>query len=211
MTFGNRVANRAIEMEKTNPALTLYLFTILQKSSFFPVGQMNVDGRARTYLLNLPPDYYDTSNLTLVIVLHGFGGSASQAEADYGVTDKANAENFIVVYPDGVPGNGPFRLRSWNTGTCCPVAQTDNVDDVHFISVLIDRMIADYKVTENTGYSLTEWKDHTGKVAIDLYLTQDGGHSWPGGLKPRDKADPPSSAVNATDLLWDFFQHYSLP
>jgi len=272
-------------------------------------GQTNVDGRARTYILNLPPDYYDTSNLTLVVVLHGFGGSASQAEADYGVTDKANAEGFIVVYPDGVLSNGPFHLRSWNTGTCCPVAQTENVDDVHFISVLIDQMIANYKVnpkkvyvagmsngammaytlacdlsnkiaaitsvsgtlmvsspcqpsravpilhihsaidthvpfeggigmanhyftpvdstmsvwsaldscnappqvTENAGYSLTEWKDYTGKVAIDLYLTQDGGHSWPGGLKPRDKADPPSSAVNATDLLWNFFQQYSLP
>jgi len=272
-------------------------------------GLMQVDGRSRTYLLNLPPHYYDTSNLTLVIALHGFGGSAGQAEEDYGITEKANSEGFIVVYPEGVLSNGPFHLRSWNTGTCCPVAQTEDVNDVHFISVLIDHMISDYKVnpkkvyvagmsngammaytlacdlsdkiaaitsvsgtlmaaspcqptravpilhihsaldakvpynggigmgnhyftpvdsaltvwaaldsctappqvTENTGYSFTEWKDHSGKVAIDLYLTQDGGHSWPGGLKPRDKADPPSVYINATDLLWDFFQRYSLP
>jgi len=270
-------------------------------------GKMNVDGRTRTYILNLPPDYYDTSGIPLVIALHGFGGSASQCEADYGITDKANRENFIVVYPDGV--YGPAGLGSWNTGTCCPVAQAENVDDVHFISALIDQLVDDYKVdpkkvyvagmsngammaytlacdlsdkiaaitsvsgtlmvtspcqpsrevpilhihsaldvkvpyaggigmgnhyftpvdsamgvwtaldscdtpplvTENTGYTFTEWKDHNGKVAIDLYLTQDGGHSWPGGLKPRDKADPPSTAINATDLLWDFFQHYSLP
>jgi len=272
-------------------------------------GVINLDGRARTYLLNLPPHYYDTANLTLVVALHGFGGSAAQAEEDYGITDKANTEGFIVVYPEGIPSSGGFHLRSWNTGTCCPVAQTENVDDVHFISVLIDQLIAKYKVnpkkvyvagmsngammaytlacdlsdkiaaitsvsgtlmvsspcqpsravpilhihseldtrvpfdggigmanhyftpvdsalnvwaaldscdtppiaTQNSGYTFTEWKDHNGRPAIDLYLTQDGGHSWPGGLKPREKADPPSTAVNATDLLWDFFQRYSLP
>ena len=56
-----------------------------------------------------------------------------------------------------------------------------------------------------------EWKDATGRPAIDLYLTYDGGHSWPGGLKPRDQADPPSTAFNATDLIWAFFQKYTLP
>lgn len=272
-------------------------------------GQMNVDGRTRTYTLNLPPDYYDTTNLALVIALHGFGGSAAQCERDYGITEKANTEGFIVVYPDGIFSNGPAHLGSWNTGTCCPVAQSENVDDVHFISALIDELVSKYKidpkkvyvagmsngammaytlacdlsgkiaaitsvsgtlmvsspcqpsravpilhihsavdtkvpfdggygmggyyftpvdstlsiwsmldscpapptVTQYTGYTFTEWKDINGRPAIDLYLTQDGGHSWPGGLKPRAKADPPSVYLNATDLLWSFFQRYTLP
>jgi len=66
-------------------------------------------------------------------------------------------------------------------------------------------------LTDNGHYRLTEWKDATGRPAIDLYLTYDGGHSWPGGLKPRDQADPPSTAFNATDLIWAFFQKYTLP
>jgi len=65
-------------------------------------------------------------------------------------------------------------------------------------------------VTSYAGYSLTEWRNGSG-VAIDQYLTGDGGHSWPGGLKPRAQADPPSVYLNATDLLWDFFQRYTLP
>jgi polyhydroxybutyrate depolymerase len=65
--------------------------------------------------------------------------------------------------------------------------------------------------TQYTGYTLTEWKNNSGNVAIDYYLTQDGGHSWPGGLKPRVQADPPSVYLNATDLMWDFFQRYTLP
>jgi polyhydroxybutyrate depolymerase len=66
-------------------------------------------------------------------------------------------------------------------------------------------------VTPYTGYSLTEWRDKDGNVAIDCYLTQDGGHSWPGGSKPRAQADPPSVCLNATDLMWAFFQRYHLP
>jgi len=270
-------------------------------------GAMTVEGYRRTYLLNLPPNFYDTAGFPLVIVLHGFGGSAAQAEQDYGVTDKGNAEHFVVVYPEGIGSNGYYHLRSWNAGNCCFVAQSNNIDDVQYISNLIDYLVGNYKVdprkvyvagmsngammaytlacqlsnkvaaitsvsgtlitsspctpsrtvpvleihssldtkvpfnggygldgawfpavdsglnvlaaldtcgaptvTQYTGYSLTEWRNNSG-VAIDQYLTEDGGHSWPGGLKPRAQADPPSVYLNATDLLWDFFQRYTLP
>ena len=66
------------------------------------------------------------------------------------------------------------------------------------------------QVTPYTGYSLTEWRDKDGHVAIDCYLTQDGGHSWPGGSTPRVQADPPSVYLKATDLMWEFFQRYHL-
>jgi len=65
--------------------------------------------------------------------------------------------------------------------------------------------------TQYTGYTLTEWKTNSGNTAIDCYLTSDGGHSWPGGLKPREQADAPSAYLNATDMMWDFFKDRSLP
>ena len=272
-------------------------------------GSMNLDGWHRTYLLNLPPNYYDTSNFALVVALHGFAGSAAEMEHDYGITDKANAEHFIVVYPEGVPSNGPLHLRTWNTGSCCGPSQERQVDDVTFIRALIDELIEKYHVDPKrvyvTGmsngaimtytlaaqlsdkiaaiapvsgtlmmsqpcsplravpilhihsqldtkipfaggfgmagyyftpvdsalnvwsmldscntppvvvdkgtYQFTEWKNASGTPAIELYLTYDGGHSWPGGQKPRAQADPPSTAINATDLIWEFFQQYTLP
>jgi polyhydroxybutyrate depolymerase len=67
------------------------------------------------------------------------------------------------------------------------------------------------QVTNNGTYTFTEWKNQSGKSMINLYLTQDGGHSWPGGLKPRAQADPPSTAINATDVLWNFFKQQSMP
>ncbi len=45
------------------------------------------------------------------------------------------------------------------------------------------------------------------QVEIHHYATTDGSHSWPGG-NPNN--NPVSSQISATDLLWSFFQQYSL-
>ena len=52
---------------------------------------MTVDGRDRTYTLNLPPNYYSASNFSLVIAMHGGGGDALQFESTSKLTEKANA------------------------------------------------------------------------------------------------------------------------
>jgi polyhydroxybutyrate depolymerase len=39
---------------------------------------------------------------------------------------------------------------------------------------------------------------------VKLCVTDTGGHSWPGGTKPRGD-EPPSKAISADDLIWEFF------
>lgn len=39
---------------------------------------------------------------------------------------------------------------------------------------------------------------------VQACITDSGGHSWPGGTKPRGNAEP-STAIDATALIWDFF------
>jgi polyhydroxybutyrate depolymerase len=39
---------------------------------------------------------------------------------------------------------------------------------------------------------------------VQLCVTTTGGHSWPGGSKARDD-EPPSTAIVANDLMWEFF------
>ena len=39
---------------------------------------------------------------------------------------------------------------------------------------------------------------------VKLCVTDSGGHSWPGGTKDRG-AEPPSQAIRANDLMWEFF------
>jgi polyhydroxybutyrate depolymerase len=49
----------------------------------------------------------------------------------------------------------------------------------------------------------TGCKDNT---QVKLCVTETGGHSWPGGQKVRDTGEPASTAFNATDMIWAFFQ-----
>lgn len=264
---------------------------------------MTVDGWTRSYLLNLPPDFYENDNFPLVIAMHGTGGNALQCERDYGLTEIANLTNYVIVYPEGIPRKGPLGIRTWNAGSCCDYAVDREVDDIQFISSLIDLMIKDFKVNPSrvyvTGmsngammayrvacelsdkiaaiapvsgalvtsscrpshaipilhihseldsvvpylggeglggyqfpsmdsviniwrilndcqsepslinkkelYEYVQWK-HNNRVMIETYLTKDGGHSWPGGLLARPNADRPSGAIDATSLIWDFFE-----
>ena len=59
----------------------------------------------------------------------------------------ADANGFIAVYPDGIGGvAGNESLRTWNGGQCCGPAQSAGVDDVAFISALIDELSATYSI-----------------------------------------------------------------
>jgi len=42
--------------------------------------------------------------------------------------------------------------------------------------------------------------------AVVQYVILNQGHAWPGGKKPRMRADTPSQTVHATDLMWTFFK-----
>jgi polyhydroxybutyrate depolymerase len=46
----------------------------------------------------------------------------------------------------------------------------------------------------------------SGGTQVKLCITETGGHSWPGGAKPRGGAEP-SRAISANDMMWDFFKH----
>jgi polyhydroxybutyrate depolymerase len=41
---------------------------------------------------------------------------------------------------------------------------------------------------------------------VKLCVTETGGHSWPGGVKPRGTVSA-SKAIIANDIIWDFFKN----
>lgn len=45
---------------------------------------------------------------------------------------------------------------------------------------------------------------HPGPAPVELCVTDSGGHSWPGSASRRANKSP-SKAINANDLMWDFF------
>lgn len=112
-----------------------------------------VDGLERTYVLNLPPNYYEGNDFSLVIALHGGAGSAEQFESTSKLTEKANSSNFIVIYPEGIQRTGLLKLQTWNAGACCGSAVENNVDDVKFISLLIDELVSKYNINSKKIYA----------------------------------------------------------
>lgn len=124
------------------------------------------------------------------------------------VTESCNAENAVSIihfhsYQDkNVPWDGGIG---------------DGISD-HY-NTPIDSVMSSWKgsnlcgsdSTENrAGYDYFSWANCSDSSEIELYITDDGGHSWPGGTQPRNKADEPSTTINANALMWAFFQAHPM-
>lgn len=63
--------------------------------------------------------------------------------------------------------------------------------------------------SDSSSYDFFRYSDCSGNVKIELYVSQDGEHTWPGG-----QAFPNldvTNHFNASGLMWDFFKNYELP
>ena len=51
-------------------------------------------------------------------------------------------------------------------------------------------------------------------VAVEFYIVVGGGHAWPGSkisAALKSITGPSTFEINATDIIWRFFQQYRLP
>ncbi|MFN8429400.1 MAG: PHB depolymerase family esterase [Spirosomataceae bacterium] len=63
-------------------------------------------------------------------------------------------------------------------------------------------------MVDDQKYKLTVWNNCRNSSQIVYYLTQDGGHSWPGAEWIRQAADEPSHVIDANSLILDFFEKF---
>lgn len=87
----------------------------------------------------------------LVIVLHGSGADGETVRHQSGMDSVAEANGWVVAYPDGVKGTLGFG-SDWNVGTCCGVAARDSIDDVRFAVAIIDYVVAKLPVSRGRVY-----------------------------------------------------------
>jgi polyhydroxybutyrate depolymerase len=101
------------------------------------------DGLTRQYKEYVPSSYTGSQGVPLVICLHGLGDNMTNFSG-IGMHLLADSAQFITLYPQAV--SSPFGT-AWNSGAgYYGIVLNDNVDDVGFISALIDSTAAIYNI-----------------------------------------------------------------
>ncbi len=111
--------------------------------------------------LYLPLQYEQKANWPLVILLHGFTGTAEAEDAYLGTRFRVSSLGFILLTPEGtaVPagtkggsGEDLGGKQFWNaTDTCCDFGRT-GVDDAGYLTRLIEETASQYNVDRNRIY-----------------------------------------------------------
>ena len=132
-------------MKKINTLLLILL-------PFLGFGQQTINetlnhgGLQRDYTLYIPSSYTPGADLPLVLNFHGYTSNAWQQSFYSNFNAVAEAEGFIVVYPDGTLDDQG--TTHWNVGW-----GGSTVDDIGFTSALIDSISEDYSINQERVYS----------------------------------------------------------
>ncbi len=100
----------------------------------------------RTYRIYVPAIYNPSVAVPLVLNLHGYGSNNTQQEAYGEFRPIADTANFIIVHPNGTLDQ--TSQRYWNAFDVM-----SPIDDVGFLSALIDTVAANYSIDPNRIYS----------------------------------------------------------
>jgi len=122
--------------------MLLLLFSFVTLVSFAQTNIIDsflVDGVYRNYILHVPTGYSAATQHPLVLNLHGYTSNASQEQLYTQMDVTADANNFLVVYPNGIS-------NYWNSFGA-------GADDVKFLDSLIERIKHSYTIDTTSIYS----------------------------------------------------------
>ncbi|WAC05374.1 MAG: hypothetical protein OS112_01720 [Methanoregula sp.] len=112
------------------------------------------NGLKRSFLVHIPLSYTGSEPVPVVIVFHGGGDDIYGMMRQSGITATSDSEGFIAVFPQGIGKTiGGKTTGTWNAGRCCGSAETNNVDDVGFISALLDDMELRFSIDKDRVYA----------------------------------------------------------
>lgn len=119
------------------------LFTI--KAQTTVIDSIFVGGQYRNYRLYVPAIYTGATARPLILNLHGYTSNAQQQQLYSNFMPIADTANFLMVYPNGTFSSGQ---RFWNAGISGAL-----VNDIAFLSALIDSLDLTYNINLNRVYS----------------------------------------------------------
>ena len=102
----------------------------------------------RRFYVYVPKSLPVKKKVPLVFVFHGGGGTPFGVHRRMGFSQLAEREKFIAVYPEGIG-------RNFNDGrkTDKTRAHRENIDDIAFVSKILDNLQKDYKIDKKRIFS----------------------------------------------------------
>lgn len=111
---------------------------------------LTIGSLSRTYLVHVPHGHDQKTPMPVVLALHGATMNGPMMAWFSGLNRKADEVGFIAVYPNGTGRHSSF---TWNAGNCCGSAAENLVDDVAFISALLDDLMRTYQIDTQRVYA----------------------------------------------------------
>lgn len=108
-------------------------------------------GGDRPAQLFLPSDYAREREYPLVLLLHGYGAGALAQNAYLGVSAFVDELDFVLVIPDGTQDAGGRRF--WNATPACCDFNGENVDDVGYLSDLVEEVSEGVRIDTGRVYA----------------------------------------------------------
>lgn len=162
---------------------------------------VDVGGTTRSAVVHVPAAVAADARrrVPLVLHLHGFSGAPDASIATTGLVEAADADGFIVAFPQGTPLvvalPGGRTGYAWNAGGCCGVAVREEVDDVAFLRALIAELTATLPVDADrvvmSGHSngaMMTWRfacEAGGVLAAAMPVAGSLETADPGACRPR--------------------------
>jgi len=109
-------------------------------------SSLEFGGLTRTYHVHLPASYDGRKQFSLVLAFHPGLLNGKTMEKLTRFSQTADKNGFIVVYPDGYK-------KVWAGPGLYNPAQLEGVDDVSFVSALIDKLLGELKIDRSRIYA----------------------------------------------------------
>tara|TARA_B100000963_G_scaffold245456_1_gene214902 strand:+ start:3089 stop:4114 length:1026 start_codon:yes stop_codon:yes gene_type:complete len=123
----------------------IFLFSLNIISQEAVQGTLLHDDLEREYILYIPNSYDGQEPFPLVLNLHGYTSNGGEQMIYSNLFEVADTANFLIVHPTGTLNT--INEEFWNSG------EIFEVDDIGFLSELIDYLVLNYNIDTNRVYS----------------------------------------------------------
>ena len=124
------------------------LVTLLLLTMAGTAAAQTIDAGRGPLPVHVPSSYDGETPAPLILLLHGYTASGAQQDAYFGLSGLVDDYGFILVAPDGTEETSDRRSRFWNASSACCNFFGSDVDDVAYLTRLIDAVKADYAIDD---------------------------------------------------------------